>query len=197
MTDKPSRKDHILQKLVSLLEQSEHQRITTALLAKEAGISEAALYKHFPSKARMFEDIIDFIEKTLFTRINFILQEDKNQLHQLEQISRLVLLFAEKNPGLCKILTREALVHEHNRLQGRIEQLFNRIETQIRQILKDAEIVAGMKPALLKTTMARFLLHVMEGRINHYVRSNFMVKPTDDWNAVWLMLQSHLFIMDH
>ena len=193
MDKKTSKKDHILQHLVMLLEQSDNQRITTALLAKATGVSEAALYKHFPSKTRMFEDLIDFIEKTLFVRINRILEENKDHLLQLEKIMQLLLLFVEKNPGLCKILTREALVNEHLRLQSRVDKLFNRLETQIKQLLKELEIRAQIKLVLLKTTIAKLCINLFDGRVNQYVRTGFVVKPTDDWESLWDFFKNQLF----
>ena len=193
MHHKVSKKDHILQSLVILLERSDNIRITTVRLAQETGVSEAALYKHFPSKAHMFEELIDFIEKTIFTRVNLILAEEKDQLIQLEKIMKLLLLFVEKNPGLCRILTREVLINEHKRLQTRVEKLFDRIETQIRQLLKEAEIHGCIKMLLLKTTITRLFINLFDGRINQYVRSNFQIKPTEDWDSIWSLFKNQLF----
>ena len=135
---KPSRKDQILQSLAAMLEATPGGRITTAALAKEVGVSEAALYRHFPSKAKMFEGLIEFIEDSLFSRISLITKEEPTALAQCQQILTLLLGFAEKNPGITRILTGDAITGETDRLRLRVIQLFDRLETQLKQILREA-----------------------------------------------------------
>ena len=139
-TVKTSRREQILQCLVAMLENNPGARITTAALAKNVGVSEAALYRHFPSKAKMFEGLIDFIEETIFSRTNMITHSDTPSVRQCEQILTLVLTFVERNPGMARILTGDALAGESERLRASIHQLFQRLETQIKQVLREAEL---------------------------------------------------------
>jgi TetR/AcrR family transcriptional regulator len=127
-----NRKEQILQSLAQMLETNPGQRITTAKLAAEVGVSEAALYRHFPSKARMFEGLIEFIEDTLLSRINIILDNEKDTQSRMYNILMLLLGFAEKNPGITRILTGDALQGEQERLRARIQGLFEKLETQIK-----------------------------------------------------------------
>ena len=122
---KVSRKDQILQALAHMLEAEPGGRITTAGLAREVGVSEAALYRHFPSKAKMFEGLINFVDETVFSRINRILQDTPDALAQTEQILTLLLTFTERNPGITRLLTGDALAGENERLRQRIEQFFD------------------------------------------------------------------------
>lgn len=137
-TAKRNRREEILQSLALMLESSDgSQRITTAKLAASVGVSEAALYRHFPSKTRMFDSLIEFIEDSLITRINLILKDEKDTTARLRLIVLLILGFGERNPGLTRILTGHALMFEQDRLQGRINQLFERIEAQLRQVMRE------------------------------------------------------------
>jgi TetR/AcrR family transcriptional regulator len=146
MSDKPSRKQQILQSLATMLEQSPGARITTAGLARQVGVSEAALYRHFPSKAKMFDALIEFIEDTIFSRINLIMAEEDSASARCAQTIGLLLAFAEKNPGITRILTGDPLSGEADRLRGRVAQFFDRFETHLRQILREAEIREGRRP---------------------------------------------------
>ena len=128
-----------------MLESNPGGKITTAALAAEIGVSEAALYRHFPSKARMFEGLIDFMEDTIFSRISRILNEGSTALVQCEKIILLVLTFAEKNPGISRVLNGDALVGETERLRDRASQVFNRLDTQLKQIFREAEIKEGLR----------------------------------------------------
>ena len=166
-----SRKEHILHSLAHMLETAPGQRITTAALAKEVGVSEAALYRHFPSKAKMFEGLIAFIEDVLFTRIATIIADEERALVRCENILRLLLGFCEKNPGLTRLLTGDALAGETERLRVRIGQLFERLETQLKQILREAEIKEGLRTSMTVSTTANLLMAMAEGRISQYVRS--------------------------
>ena len=139
-TAKRNRREEILQSLALMLESSDgSQRITTAKLAASVGVSEA-LVSPFPSKTRMFDSLIEFIEDSLITRINLILKDEKDTTARLRLIVLLILGFGERNPGLTRILTGHALMFEQDRLQGRINQLFERIEAQLRQVMREKKI---------------------------------------------------------
>lgn len=191
---KVSRKEQILQSLATILEQSPGSRITTAGLAKHVGVSEAALYRHFPSKAKMFDALIEFIEDTLFSRITQILNEEEKAEARCQQILALILTFCERNPGITRILTGDPLAGETERLRVRVTQLFDRIETQLRQVLREMPL-RGEDGLRLETNIAaNHLLAVVEGRISQYVRSDFSRLPTDDWDDQWQILRRGLFV---
>ena len=193
MTDKkPSRKEQILQSLAHMLEAAPGGRITTAGLAKEVGVSEAALYRHFPSKAKMSEGLISFIEEAIFSRINRIMEDGKAS-DQVEQILTLLLAFTERNPGITRLLTGDALTGENARLHQRIQQFYDRVESQVKQVLRDAEFKEGLRTQATPTITANLLLAVAEGRIAQFVRSGFKTLPSQDWPAQWALLQPTLF----
>lgn len=194
MARNPSRKQEILETLAHMLETQPGARITTASLALQVGVSEAALYRHFPSKAKMFEGLIEFIEESIFSRIKQITEENISCQEQCKKICALVLMFAEKNPGLCRILTGESLSGDISKLRPRIEQLFDRLTTQLKQIIREAELKEGFRPAVSIPALAGLLTAAMEGRIVQYVRSDFRVKPTTDWNEQWQALATSLFV---
>jgi len=188
-----SRKQDILECLAKMLEDQPGERITTAKLAEAVGVSEAALYRHYPSKAKMFESLIVYIEDSLFTRITQITQEENGCQEQCKKICTLVLLFAEKNPGLCRILTGEALSGDISKLRSRMEQLFDRLNTQIKQLVREAEIKENFRPEVPVQALAGLLTAVLEGRIVQYVRTDFRIKPSSDWNEQWQALATSLF----
>lgn len=190
---KPSRKDQILQSLAAMLEATPGGRITTAALAKEVGVSEAALYRHFPSKAKMFEGLIEFIEDSLFSRINLIIKEEPGAQIQCQKILALLLGFAERNPGITRILTGDAISGETDRLRQRVIQLFDRLETQLKQILRDAEFKEGRRTTLTAAETANLILATAEGRICQFVRSGFTRPPTENWHQQWQLLEGQLF----
>ncbi|MDY6891180.1 MAG: nucleoid occlusion factor SlmA [Pseudomonadota bacterium] len=190
---KISRREQILQALAQMLESNPGQRITTAALAREVGVSEAALYRHFPSKARMFEGLIGFIEETLFSRITLITQSDAGGVRQCEQILTLLLAFVEKNPGMARILTGDALAGETERLRVRINQLFERVETQLKQVLREAEVREGLRAEIPVGSAANLMLATAEGRIRQFVRSEFKRRPTEFWPEQWARLGGALF----
>ncbi len=194
VTSKQSRREQILQALALMLEEDSGKRITTASLARQVGVSEAALYRHFPSKARMFEGLIEFIEATLFERIRRILDETPEALPRCQRILMLLLGFAEKNPGLCRLLNGDALTGETARLRVRMGQLFERLETQLKQILREAEIHEGLRPVLPVSSAANVLLAYAEGRIGQYVRSDFKRLPTSHWEDHWQLLSRDLLV---
>lgn len=191
-TDTISRRDQILQALVEMLEKNPGARITTATLAKTVGVSEAALYRHFPSKAKMFEGLIAFIEDTVFSRIKLILDDCDTALERSENIMTLILTFSEKNPGMCRLLAGDALAGETDRLRSRIMQFFDRIETQIKQVLREAELKERLVPTQTAGAAANILVAILEGRIRQYVRTEFKHKPTQYWQEQWQMIQPQL-----
>ncbi|MGS0534617.1 nucleoid occlusion factor SlmA [Pseudoalteromonas sp. SaAl2] len=188
-TKRSNRKEQILQALAQMLETSLGQRITTAKLAAEVGVSEAALYRHFPSKARMFEGLIAFIEDTLLSRINLILENEKETQSRIYNILLLLLAFAEKNPGITRILTGDALQGEQERLRERVQSLFEKLETQIKQVLRERKLREGKTFQSDELTIANFLLAYIEGKMNQFVRSDFKVKPSAQFEKQWLELQ--------
>ena len=190
---KPSRRDQILQSLVTILEQSPGGRITTAGLARHVGVSEAALYRHFPSKAKMFDALIEFIESTLFSRINQILAEESSAERRCEKIMGLILTFSDRNPGISRIMTGEPLSGETDRLRQRVNQMFDRIETQLRQVFREMDIREESGTSTDPAIAASLMLSVVEGRISHYVRSDFERRPATEWEAQWAILSRGLF----
>ena len=194
-TDKISRRDNILQVLAQMLQENPGGRVTTATLAEQVGVSEAALYRHFPSKARMFEGLISFIENTLFSRINRIVSDGSTALEQCEKILFLTLTFAEKNPGITRVLNGDALAGETDRLRVQVSQIFDRLETQLKLLLREAEIKEGLRTQQTVTATANLLLAFTEGKISQYVRTDFKRLPTEGWPEQWLLLKNNLFYM--
>lgn len=190
---KKNRREEILQALATMLESGEgSQRITTAKLAASVGVSEAALYRHFPSKAKMFESLIEFIEDSLISRINLILNDEKDTRSRLKLIIQLILVFSERNPGLTRILTGHALMFEQDRLQSRINQLFERIEVQIRQIMREKKLREGAGFQHDESILSNQLMATCEGLLLRYVRSDFRLKPTVDFELRWPLLSAQL-----
>lgn len=190
---KPQRRQQILEALAHMLEASPGNRITTAGLARQVGVSEAALYRHFPSKTKMFEGLIEFMEDTLFSRIAIILTEEQTAALRAEKMLMLLLVFSERNPGLTRILTGDALAGETERLHQRVAQLFDRFETQLKQVIREAELREGLRPSIPLTAAANLLMSVAEGRISQYVRSGFSRSPTADWPRQWEWLMRGFF----
>lgn len=190
---KVSRREHILQALAAMLESQPGARITTAALAREVGVTEAALYRHFPSKAKMFEGLIEFVEEVVFSRVTLILQEEQEAIARCEKILSLLLVFSERNPGITRILNGDALIGEHERLQARIAQFFERLEMQLRQVLRDAELKQSLGTAMTSAAAANLMLVLAEGHVSQYVRSGFKRKPTEHWDAQWGFLRAQLF----
>lgn len=190
---KISRKEQILRSLATILEQSPGARVTTAGLAKQVGVSEAALYRHFPSKAKMFEALIEFIEDTIFSRVAIILGEENSTEARCNQMLTLLLTFSERNPGITRILTGDPLSGESERLRARVAQFFERFETQLRQILREAEIRNDHQTTLDINVAANLMLCAVEGKICQYVRSDFEKTPTTYWDSQWQALQKIIF----
>ena len=177
-----------------MLEESPGARITTAALAAKVGVSEAALYRHFPSKTKMFEGLIEFIEDTIFSRVNLINSDAPNAKSRCEQIILLLLTFSERNPGITRIMTGDALAGETDRLRQRVVQFFDRLETQLKQILREAELREGLRTQMPANIAANCILAMAEGRIAQYVRSEFKRQPTENWDEQWRTLMSDFFI---
>jgi TetR/AcrR family transcriptional regulator len=189
-----TRRQQILETLAHELETNPGSRITTASLARALGVSEAALYRHFPSKARMFEGLIAFAEETVFGLINRILAEQASAVDRSDQMMRLLLGFAERNPGIARILAGDALVGENERLRERVTQFFDRIEMQFRQVLREAVLAPQAKLGISVNAAAGLLMAVAEGRVTQFVRSGFRMSPTALWDETWPALAGTLFV---
>ena len=180
MASKPGeRRLQILQTLAAMLENPRAEKVTTAALAARLDVSEAALYRHFASKAQMFEGLIEFIETTLFTLVNKIAAETPGGAAQAQQIVSVLLGFAEKNPGMTRVLIGDALVNEDERLQARMNQLYDRIEAALRQALRIAQAAGDWpgEPAADANVLVAFVL----GRWQLFAKSGFKRGPQDGW----------------
>jgi len=187
------RRQQILEILARELESHPGSRITTAALARAVGVSEAALYRHFSSKAKMFEALIDFAEDSVFGLVNRILEKEPGVEARCEQILKVLLVFSEKNPGITRILLGDALVGENERLRIRVAKFFERIETQIKQILREANLSNGPRAAAGIDATANQMMAFTEGKMSQYVRSNFARKPAASWEEQWSLFRSGLF----
>ena len=185
------RRQLILETLAHMLEEQQGEHITTAQLARAVGVSEAALYRHFPSKARMFEGLLEFIEETIFSRITRILAEEPAAEQRVHGILFLLLGFADKNPGMARLLYGDVLVGETERLRRRVVQIYERIETQLKQILREAEMSENLRVPVADT--AALLLAVIEGAITRFVRSEFKSSPVAGWDRQWELLRKSVF----
>jgi TetR/AcrR family transcriptional regulator len=194
MAKKPgTRAQEILQALARMLEHSGGGRITTAALAAEVGVSEAALYRHFPSKTRMYEGLIDFIDEIIFARVRGIVSDEPDPINQCYRILSLVLAFSEKNPGITRILNGDALTGETERLHDRVAQFFDRLESQLKQILREAEVRDGLKLQVPVAAAANLMLCSADGKISQFVRSQFKTPPTQNWQEQWQLLTAAMF----
>jgi TetR/AcrR family transcriptional regulator len=186
---KPKRKQQILEVLASELETKPGSRITTASLAMAVGVSEAALYRHFASKAKMFESLIAFSEDSVFGLINRIVEEQPDSEVQCFQIATVVLKFAERNPGIARLLMGDVLLGEHERLRHRVAQFFSRLETHLNQALRQSAAASGsQKRRANAESAANLLVSVICGHIAEFVRTEFRVRPTRHWEEQWRML---------
>lgn len=190
---KEPRRQQILQALALMLEETPGERITTAGIAKRVGISEAALYRHFPSKAKMFDGLIAFIEETIFSRIHRVLAEEAAASRRCEATLTLLLQFAERNPGIVRLLTGDVLAGETRTLRHRISQFYERIETQLKQILREGELREGIRPVAPVSITANMMLATAEGRIAQFVRSDFARSPMENWPKQWALIQVQVF----
>jgi TetR/AcrR family transcriptional regulator len=182
------RKLQILQTLAAMLEDPKAEKITTAALAARLDCSEAALYRHFASKAQMYEGLIEFIETSLFGVINQISAEEAQGLQQVEHIMSLLLNFAQRNRGMTKVLTGDALVNENERLQMRINQLHDKIEAALKQALRVAATQEQISTVADFGGLANILLCYVIGRWQQYAKSGFTREPLANWAQQWPML---------
>jgi TetR/AcrR family transcriptional regulator len=174
------RRLQILQTLAAMLEQPGAERVTTASLAAKIGVSEAALYRHFASKAQMFEGLIDFVDQSVIGLIRQVTDREPVGPAQASRIVALLLQFAEKNPGMSRVMIGDALVLEHERLQERINLLFDKIEAQLRQSLKGME---SATPTADAQVTASLLVAFMQGRLQRFARSGFKRLPSEHLQA--------------
>ncbi len=174
------RRVQILQTLAQMLEQPGAERVTTAALAAKLSVSEAALYRHFASKAQMFEGLIEFIESSVFTLVNQIVEREPAGAQQAGKIVAVLLGFGEKNPGMVRVMVGDALVFEHERLIARMNQFFDRVESQLRQCLRAAaEGQGSAQPTVQSNAQAAALTAFAVGRLQRYARSGFKRSPTE------------------
>jgi len=176
------RRIQILQTLAHMLQTPGGERITTALLAKRLDVSEAALYRHFASKAQMFEGLIEFVESSVFGLINQITEREANPALQCKQIATMVLTFGEKNPGMTRVMVGDALVFEHERLQTRMNQFFDKIEASFKQAMRDMYATSST-PTADANARASALTALLAGRLQRYARSGFKKLPTENMDA--------------
>ena len=182
------RKLQILQTLATMLENPKGEKITTAALAARLACSEAALYRHFASKAQMYDGLIEFIESSLFGVINRIAEEQPNGLVQVEHILSLLLSFAQRNRGMTRVLIGDALVHENERLQARINQLHDKIEASLKQALRVAATQEQLASDADFGALANLLICFVVGRWQQYAKSGFSRDPAAYWTQQWPML---------
>jgi TetR/AcrR family transcriptional regulator len=174
------RRVQILQTLAAMLEAPGAERITTAALAARLDVSEAALYRHFASKAQMFEGLIEFIESSVFTLVNQVVEREPSGSLQAQKIAAVLLQFGEKNPGMTRVMVGDALVFEHERLSARMNQFFDRVESQLRASLRGAAEAAGSPtPTVDAQALASAITAFAIGRLQRYARSGFKRLPTE------------------
>ena len=189
MANKPGeRRLQVLQTLAGMLETPKGEKITTAALAAQLACSEAALYRHFASKAQMYDALIEFIEQSLFSVVNQITSTESQGLRQVEAIIALLLRFAQKNRGMTRVLIGDALVNENERLQTRISTLLDRIEAALKQALRIAATQENLKPDADFGALANLLRCYVVGRWEQYARSGFTREPLTQWPQQWPML---------
>ncbi len=191
MGKRGDRKLQILHTLAEMLEAPAAEKITTAALAARIAVSEAALYRHFASKAQMFEGLIEFIEETLFGLINRITGEEKSGLKQIEAITAMLLGFAQKNRGMTRVLIGDALVHENGRLQLRINQLHDRVEATLKQALRFAMNQNEMPATADPSARANLIMSFVTGRWHQFAKSGFRRDPMQYWSEQSRSLLAH------
>ena len=195
MTSKPklSRREQILIVLATELEKKLGLPITTSSLANSVGVSEAALYRHFASKAKMFEALINYAEESIFSLVNRILEQETDPTIRCYKIINLILSFSEKNPGITRLLIGDILLGENERLHLRVTQFFERIELQIRQILREANLTNGPRPISNIDAAANQMLVYIEGKLSQFVISSFKNKPTEHLEIQWGVIKAGCF----
>ena len=174
------RRVQILETLATMLQEPGAERVTTAALAAKLDVSEAALYRHFASKAQMFEGLIEFIEQSVFTLVNQIVEREADPGVQVKRVLGVLLQFGEKNPGMTRVMVGDALVFENDRLTARMNQFFERIESQLRQSLRQrAEAAGSTTPTVEANAGASALTAFAVGRLQRFARSGFKKSPTE------------------
>jgi TetR/AcrR family transcriptional regulator len=174
------RRVQILETLATMLQEPGAERVTTAALAAKLDVSEAALYRHFASKAQMFEGLIEFIEQSVFTLVNQIVEREADAGVQVQRVLAVLLQFGEKNPGMTRVMVGDALVFENDRLTARMNQFFERIESQLRQSLRQrAEVTGSTTPTVDANAQASVLTAFAIGRLQRFARSGFKKSPTE------------------
>jgi TetR/AcrR family transcriptional regulator len=188
------RKTQILQTLAQMLESPASEKVTTASLAARLEVSEAALYRHFSGKAQMFEGLIEFIEQTLFALINKITSEEKSGTRQIEAIVGVLLGFAQKNRGMTRVLIGDALVHENERLQARINQLHDRLEAALKQAVRFGVTQQELAADTDATAFANLIVSYVTGRWHQFAKSGFRRDPVELWNLQWRQLMQGVMV---
>jgi TetR/AcrR family transcriptional regulator len=174
------RRVQILETLATMLQEPGAERVTTAALAAKLDVSEAALYRHFASKAQMFEGLIEFIEQSVFTLVNQIVEREADAGVQVQRVLAVLLQFGEKNPGMTRVMVGDALVFENDRLTARMNQFFERIESQLRQSLRQrAEVAGSTTPTVDANAQASVLTAFAIGRLQRFARAGFKKSPTE------------------
>jgi len=181
---KGERRLEILKALAQMLEQPKWGKITTAALAEKLDVSEAALYRHFASKAQMYEGLIEFVESSVFTLANKIAQDETDGRKQAAKLVEMLLAFAEKNPGMVRVMTGDALVGEHERLQARMNQFYERFEASLKQALRSPGAEGGAKQSDADVSaQAGLLVRYVIGCLHQFAKSGFTKKPTESLAA--------------
>lgn len=191
-TDKKERKLIILQSLAGMLEERDAVKITTAELAKRSEISEAAIYKHFPSKRKIFEELVIFFEDNIFPRIS-MMKKEINPQDLSGNIIALVLNFCDKNKGFSKILTREAFTADESKINEKVSIVFDKLNLEIKQSLQEFEKVNKKKINLNITVASDLLLACLEGQIQSFVRSKFKKDINQSWREQWGFLAKVIY----
>jgi len=190
---KINRREQILKVLTIELERKHGLPITTSCLANSVGVSEAALYRHFASKSKMFESLITITEDSVFILINKILDEETDPTVCCEKIIYIILSFFERNPGITRIFIGDILLGENKQLHSRAMQFFEKIESQIRQILRESNLGNGPRPISNLNAVANQIIVYIEGKLSQFVKSSFEKKPTDYFEAQWSVIKAGCF----
>ena len=191
--DKVSRKTQIMQTLARMLEEKEPVKITTAELARRTEITEAAIYRHFPSKRKIYEEMVIFFESNIFPRMESIRSN-----HPSEEVPglivSLILSFCEKNKGFAKILNKQALTAAEAKIDDKISLIFERLNVEIKQSFQSYERETKKKLKINSSSSADLLMSCMEGQIQAFTRSNFKKNSLTDWQAHWNLLKDSIFV---
>ena len=183
------RRIQILQTLAAMLEQPGAERITTAALAARLEVSEAALYRHFASKAQMFEGLIEFIETSIFSLLNQIAEKNEAPSVKARHMVTVLLQFAQRNPGMARVMVGDALVFENDRLEQRMNQFFERFESSLRQVLRDqAQATSSLTPTVDANVQSSVLVSFVVGRLQRFARSGYKRLPTEHLDASLALL---------